>query len=36
MGWKANALKADDAGPKTAEGIQARIAHERFLESLGG
>jgi hypothetical protein len=32
----ANALKADDAGPKTAEGVQARIAHERFIESLGG
>ncbi len=31
-----NALKADDAGPKTAEGVQARIAHERFVESLGG
>jgi hypothetical protein len=32
----ANALKADDAGPKTGEGVQARIAHERFIESLGG
>jgi hypothetical protein len=32
----ANALKADDVGPKTAEGVQARIAHERFVESLGG
>ena len=32
----ANALKAEDAGPQTAEGVQARIAHERFVESLGG
>ena len=31
-----NALKAEDAGPKTAEGVQARIAHKRFVESLGG
>ena len=32
----ANALKAEDAGPKTAAGVQASIAHERFVESLGG
>jgi hypothetical protein len=30
------ALKADEAGPTTAEGVQAKIAHERFVESLGG
>ena len=32
----ANALKAEDAGPKTAEGVQAKIAHERLLNRLGG
>jgi hypothetical protein len=31
-----NALKADEAGPTTVEGAQAKIAHERFVESLGG
>jgi hypothetical protein len=29
-------LKAGDIGPTTAEGVQARMAHERFVESLGG
>jgi hypothetical protein len=31
-----NALKADDIGATTAEGVQAKLAHDRFIESLGG
>ncbi len=29
-------LKADEIGPRTAEGVQAKIAHDQFIESLGG
>jgi hypothetical protein len=31
-----NALKAEDIGPMTAEGVQAKKARNRFIESLGG
>jgi hypothetical protein len=32
----ADALNADQIGPMSAEGVQAKMEHERFLESLGG
>ncbi len=30
------ALKADEIGPTSAEGVQAKVEHQRFIESLGG
>ena len=32
----AGALKTEEIGPTTAEGVQAKIEHKRFIESLGG
>jgi hypothetical protein len=29
-------MTGDDVGPTTAEGVQAKMAHNRFIESLGG
>jgi hypothetical protein len=31
----ADALKAEEIGPTTAEAVQARIDHKRFVDSLG-
>ena len=31
----ANALKAEEIGPTSAEAVQAKIEHKRFIESLG-
>jgi hypothetical protein len=31
-----NALKAEELGPTSPEGVQAKLQHDRFLESLGG
>ena len=31
-----DALKSDEIGPTSAEGVQAKLTRERFLESLGG
>ena len=31
----ADALKAEEVGPTTAEGVQANIEHKRFIDSLG-
>ena len=32
----ADALKTEEIGPTTPEGVQAKIEHKRFIESLGG
>ena len=32
----AGALKIDEIGPISAEGVDAELDHERFIESLGG
>ena len=32
----ADALKAEEIGPTTAEAVQAKLEHDRFIESLGG
>jgi hypothetical protein len=32
----ANALKAEELGPTSAEGVQAKMEHQRFIDSLGG
>ena len=32
----ADALNAEEIGPTSAEGAQAKLQHDRFLESLGG
>ena len=32
----ANALKAEELGPTSADGVQANIEHKRFIDSLGG
>ena len=31
----ANALKAEELGPTSAEGVQAKMDHQRFIDSLG-
>jgi hypothetical protein len=31
----ANALKAEELGPTSAEGVQAKMDHRRFIDSLG-
>jgi hypothetical protein len=31
----ANALKIEEIGPTTAEAVQAKIDHKRFVDSLG-
>jgi hypothetical protein len=31
----ADALKAEEIGPTSAEGVQANIEHKRFIDSLG-
>jgi hypothetical protein len=31
----ANALKAEELGPTSAEGVQAKMDHKRFIDSLG-
>ena len=31
----ADALKTEEIGPTTAEGVQANIEHKRFIDSLG-
>jgi hypothetical protein len=31
----ANALKAEEPGPTSAEGVQAKMDHQRFIDSLG-
>jgi hypothetical protein len=31
-----SALKADDVGPTSAEGVRAEMEDKRFLDSLGG
>jgi hypothetical protein len=31
----ANALKAEEAGPTSAESVQAKMDHQRFIDSLG-
>jgi hypothetical protein len=31
----ANALKAEELGPTSAEGVQAKMEHQRFIDSLG-
>ena len=32
----ADALKVEEIGPTSAEGVQAELEHKRFIESLGG
>ena len=32
----ADALKAEEIGPTSAEGVEAGLDHKRFIESLGG
>jgi hypothetical protein len=32
----AHALNVEEIGPTLAEGVQAKLEHQRFLESLGG
>jgi hypothetical protein len=32
----ANALKVEEIGPTSAEGVQAKMTHKAFLEYLGG
>jgi hypothetical protein len=32
----ADALKIEEIGPMTAEGVEAELEHKRFIESLGG
>ena len=32
----ADALKVEEIGPMSAEGVEARLDHKRFIESLGG
>jgi hypothetical protein len=31
----ADVLKAEDLGPTSAEGVQAKLDHRRFMDSLG-
>jgi hypothetical protein len=31
----ANALKAEELGPTSAEAVQAKMEHQRFIDSLG-
>jgi hypothetical protein len=31
----ANALKAEEPGPTSAEAVQAKMDHQRFIDSLG-
>jgi hypothetical protein len=33
---RAVALIAEEIGPTSAQGVQANLQHDRFLESLGG
>jgi 5'-3' exonuclease len=32
----ADALKVEEIGPMSAEGVEAKLEHDRFLQSLGG
>ena len=32
----ANAMKAEELGPTSAEGVETGLDHKRFIESLGG
>ena len=32
----ADALNVEEIGPMSPEGVQAKLQHDRFLESLGG
>jgi hypothetical protein len=32
----ANALKAEELGPTSADGVQAKIDHRRFVDAPGG
>ena len=31
----ADSLKAEEFGPTSAEAVQAKMAHQRFIDSLG-
>jgi hypothetical protein len=31
----ANAMKAEELGPTWAEGVQAKMDHQRFIDPLG-
>jgi hypothetical protein len=31
----ANALKAEELGPTSAEAVEAKMDHQRFIDSLG-